>query len=120
MNEKLVDGIWVDEKEKEEERMKRLMDLYEVANYIESQLDTELEERRRMRVNGRHLCGSLKTLSPPTEDEIPEWLKPYGMNAMWLYIGMRWGMADVIYMLRDDAVKLAYYESKKEKEGEDE
>ena len=42
------------------------------------------------------------------------------MNAMWLYIGMRWGMADVIYMLRDDAVKLAYYESKKEKEGEDE
>ena len=52
--------------------MKRLMDLYEVANHIESQLDKELEERRRMRIDGRHLCGSLKTLSPATEDEIPE------------------------------------------------
>lgn len=94
--------------------MKRLMDLYEVANHIESQLDGELEERRRMRVDGRHLCGSLKTLSPPTEDEIPEWLKPYGMNAMWLYIGMRWGMADVIYMLKDDAAKAMFVECRKE------
>ena len=120
MNEKLVDGVWVDEKEEEEERMKEQIDLYGVSKYIESQLDKELEERRRMRLDGRHLCGSLKTLSPPTEDEIPDWIKPYGIEGMWLYIGMRWGMADVIYMLRDDAVKLAYYESKKEKEEEDE
>lgn len=96
--------------------MKRLVDLYEVANHIESQLDGELEERRKMRLDGRHLCGSLKTLSPPTEDEIPEWLKPYGMEGMWLYIGMRWGMADVIYMLKDDAARMEFVECRKEEE----
>ena len=94
--------------------MKRLMDLYEVANHIESQLDGELEERRKMRLDGRHLCGSLKTLSPPTEDEIPDWIKPYGMEGMWLYIGMRWGMADVIYMLKDDAARMEFVECRKE------
>ena len=96
--------------------MKRLMDLYEVANHIESQLDGELEERRKMRLDGRHLCGSLKTLSPPTEDEIPDWIKPYGMEGMWLYIGMRWGMADVIYMLKDDAARMEFVECRKEEE----
>ena len=92
------------------------MDLYEVANHIESQLDGELEERRKMRLDGRHLCGSLKTLSPPTEDEIPDWIKPYGMEGMWLYIGMRWGMADVIYMLKDDAARMEFVECRKEEE----
>lgn len=89
----------------------RESDMSDVAKYIEIQLDKELEERRRMRLDGRHPRSSFQTLSPPTEDELPDWIKPYGMNAMWLYIGMRWGMADVIYMLKDDAARLEYYES---------
>ena len=51
-----------------------------------------------MRLDGRHPYGALPYLSI-NEEEIPEWLKPYGIEGMWLYIGMVWGLADAARIL---------------------
>lgn len=51
-----------------------------------------------MRLDGRHPRGALPYLSI-TEDEIPDWLKPYGMNGWFLYVGMVWGVADAARIL---------------------
>lgn len=51
-----------------------------------------------MRLDGRHPHGALPHLSI-TEDEIPDWLKPYGRDGWFLYIGMVWGVADAARIL---------------------
>ena len=51
-----------------------------------------------MRLDGRHPYGALPYISI-SEDELPDWVKPYGLNGAYLYIGMVWGLADAARIL---------------------